>query len=266
MTNLLRGSTFITGAASGIGQHTALAFAKHGITKLALADINLEALRTSNAALKDQFPHVEILTLHLDVRSPSQVREGIAKVVAQFGRLDIAVNNAGISGSGRQTHEIENDEWLGVLDVNLQGVYRCQKEELAVMVKQKDLGPRDGRGRIVNVASMLAVVAPCNRMAHTAYTTSKHGVVGLTKAGANSYGSMGIRINAICPGYVETPLLRNTMAQDPNSPLAADLARTPLKRLATMEEVGDSIVLMTSPMNSFMQGASIVCDGGFTTN
>lgn len=113
---------------------------------------------------------------------------------------------------------------------------------------------------------MLALVAPCNRMAHTAYTTSKHGVIGLTKADANSYGGMGIRINAICPGYVETPLLKNAMAQDPNSPLAADLARTPLRRLATMEEVGDSIVLMASPMNSFMQGASIVCDGGFTTN
>lgn len=97
----------------------------------------MEALQTSNAALKKQFPHVEVLTLHLDVRNPSQVKEGIAKVVAQFGRLDIAVNNAGISGSGRQTHEIENDEWLGVLDVNLQGVYRCQKEELAVMVKQE---------------------------------------------------------------------------------------------------------------------------------
>ncbi|KAL2684915.1 hypothetical protein Neosp_006008 [[Neocosmospora] mangrovei] len=124
-------------AALGIGQHTALAFAKHGITKLALADINLEVLQASNAALKEQFPHVEILTLHLDVRSPSQVKDGIAKVVAQFGRLDIAVNNAGISGSGRQTHEIENDEWLGVLDVNLQGIYRCQKEELAVMVKQE---------------------------------------------------------------------------------------------------------------------------------
>ena len=161
-----------------------------------------------------------------------------------------------------------------------------QLELVMILRISRDLGPRDGRGRIVNVASMLAVVAPCNRMAHTAYTTSKHGtdperlqletqcfsrltlvgVIGLTKADANSYGSMGIRINAICPGYVETPLLRNTMAQDPNSPLAADLARTPLKRLATMEEVGDSIVLMASPMNSFMQGASIVCDGGFTTN
>ncbi|KAM0418710.1 hypothetical protein ACHAPT_012409 [Fusarium lateritium] len=137
MTNLLRGSAFITGAASGIGQHTALAFAKYGITKLALADINLEALQASNAALKEKFPHVEILTLHLDVCNPLQVKAGIKKVVAQFGRLDVAVNNAGISGSGRQTHEIEDDEWLRVLDVNLQGVYRCQKEELAVMVKQE---------------------------------------------------------------------------------------------------------------------------------
>ncbi|KAJ3522582.1 hypothetical protein NM208_g12794 [Fusarium decemcellulare] len=266
MTNLLRGSAFITGAASGIGQHTALAFAKHGVTKLALADINLEALQTANAALKEQYPHVEILALHLDVRDSAQVKEGIAKAVTQFGRLDIAVNNAGIGGSGRKTHEIDDEEWMRILDVNLKGVYRCQKEELAVMVKQEDLGPRDGRGRIINVASMYAIVAPSNHLAHTAYTTAKHGVIGLTKADANSYGGVGIRINAICPGYVETPLLKRMMEQDPNSPLAADLARTPLKRLATMEEVGDAIVLMASPMNSFMQGASMVCDGGFTSN
>ncbi|KAF4969102.1 hypothetical protein FZEAL_10296 [Fusarium zealandicum] len=263
MLSLLRGSAFITGAASG---ESGSVQGPHGITKLALADVNLKALQTSNAALKKQFPDVEILPLHLDVRDASGVREAIARTAAQFGRLDVAVNNAGIGGSGRLTHETDNEEWMRVLDVNLQGVYRCQKEELAVMVNQENLGPRDGRGRIVNVASMLGIVGPSNRHAHTAYSTSKHGVIGLTKADANSYGGVGIRINAICPGYVETPLLTKIMAQDPDSPLAADLARTPLKRLATMDEVGDSIVLLASPMNSFMQGASVICDGGFTTN
>ncbi|KAF4965813.1 hypothetical protein FSARC_6424 [Fusarium sarcochroum] len=275
MTSLLRGSAFITGAASGIGQQTAIAFAQHGVTKLALADVNKETLLASNEALKKQFPNVEVLSLHLDVRDSAQVKEGIAKTVAEFGRLDIAVNNAGISGSGRKTHELEDEEWLRILDVNLQGVYRCQKEELGVMVNQEDLGPRVGRGRIINIGSMYALVAP-NNQDHTAYTTAKHdmnlyadnaaGIIGLTRADANSYGRAGIRINAICPGYVETPLFTNIMSRDPDSPLAVDLARTPLKRLATMEEVADAIVLLASPMNSYMQGASMICDGGFTSN
>lgn len=175
------------------------------------------------------------------------------------------MNNAGVSGSGRKTHELGDDEWLGILDVNLQGVYRCQKEELGVMVNQEDLGPRVGRGRIINVGSMFAFVAP-NNQDHTAYTTAKHGIIGLTKADANSYGPLGIRINAICPGYVETPLLTSIMSRDLDSPLAVDLSRTPLKRLATMEEVADAIVLLASPMNSYMQGASMICDGGFTSN
>lgn len=122
---------------TGIGQYTAIAFAQHGVTKLALADVNLKALEESNAALKERFPDVEILSLHMDVRDAAQVKEGIAKAAAAFGRLDIAVNNAGVGGSGRQTHEIEDEEWIRVVDVNLQGVYRCQKEELGFMVKQE---------------------------------------------------------------------------------------------------------------------------------
>lgn len=102
-----------------------------------MADINQDALSISAGSLKKQFPHVHILPVHLDVRDSTQVKEGIAKIIGEFGRLDIAVNNAGISGSGRKTHELEDDEWLGILDVNLQGVYRCQKEELDVMVNQE---------------------------------------------------------------------------------------------------------------------------------
>ncbi|KAL5603756.1 hypothetical protein FOVSG1_006506 [Fusarium oxysporum f. sp. vasinfectum] len=253
------------GAASGIGQQTAIAFAQHGVTKLALPDVNQEALFLSTEPLKKQFHNVEILSLHVDVCDSIQVKEGITKTVSKFVGLDIAVNNASISGSGQKTHELEDDEWMRILDVNLQGVYRCQKEGLRVMVNQEDLGPRIGRGRIINVGSMYGLVAP-NNQDHTAYTTAKHGTIGLTKADANSYGRVGIRINAICPGYVETPLLTNIMSRDPDSPLAVDLARTPLKRLATMEEVADAIVLLASPINSYMQGASMIYDGGFTSN
>ncbi|KAB5566953.1 3-oxoacyl-reductase [Coniochaeta sp. 2T2.1] len=266
MASLVRGTAFITGAASGIGQHTALSLARHGIRRLALADMNLAALKTSNAALAAKYPHVEILTLEMNVQDTAQVKAGIAATVAKFGRLDIAVNNAGIGGSGQQTHEIAEDEWMKVVDVDLHGVWRCQREELAVMVGQEDLGPREGRGRIINVASMYGLVAPCHTMHHTAYAAAKHGVVGLTKGDANSYGRKNIRINAICPGYVETPLIKASMSLDDGSPLALDIERTALRRMAMMEEIGDTITFLASPMSSFMQGSALVADGGFTSN
>ncbi|KAJ9134834.1 Short-chain dehydrogenase [Coniochaeta hoffmannii] len=265
MASLVRGTAFITGAASGIGQYTALSFAKYGIQRLALADINLAALKKSSAALSAKYPGVEILNLEMNVQDTKQVRAGIAETVKKFGRLDIAVNNAGIGGSGVITHELEEEEWMRVIDIDFNGVWRCQKEELGVMVGQEDLGPREGRGRIINVASMYGVSAPCYTMYQTAYTAAKHGVVGLTRADANSYARQNIRINAICPGYVETPLLA-TMSLEPGSPLALDIERTPMKRMATTEEIGDTITFLASPLSSFMQGAALVADGGFTTS
>ncbi|KAK0385091.1 hypothetical protein NLU13_7569 [Sarocladium strictum] len=264
---LLKGTAFITGAASGIGQAAAIAFARHGITKLALADVNFKALQASNAEIRKSFPHVEILDLEMDVRKTADVKRGIAETVERFGRLDVALNNAGLGGAGRQTHETDEEEWDMVIDIDLNGVRRCQKEEIAVMLKQENLGPREGRGRIINVASMYGLVAPCGTMHHTAYAAAKHGVMGLTKGDANSYGGEhAIRINAICPGYVETPLLTGAMALDGDSPLALDIRRTPLRRMCKMDEIADAIVFLASPMSSFMQGAGLVADGGFTSN
>ncbi|KAI6781279.1 3-oxoacyl-[acyl-carrier-protein] reductase-like protein [Emericellopsis cladophorae] len=266
MASLLRGSAFITGAASGIGQYTAMAFARHGVTRLAIADINASNLEATRATLASTFPQVQILPLHMDVRSKIQVNEGIAQVAKEFGRLDIAVNNAGINGSGRLTHETEDEEIERVLDVNLHGVYRCQKAELAAMVKQEDLGPRDGRGRIINIASMYGLVAPNSRLSHTSYTTAKHGVVGLTRGDANAYADYNIRVNAIAPGYIETPLVEAAMAMTAGTPLMDDLARAPMRRIGSMEEIADSIVCLASRMNSYQTGAVTVVDGGFTSN
>lgn len=137
MASLLKGSAFITGGARGIGQATAFAFARHGITKLALADINTADLEATKKTIAAEFPKVEVLPLHLDVRNKAQVKDGIAELVKRFGRLDIAVNNAGVGGSGKLTHETEDEEIENVLDININGVYRCQKAELAVMVKQE---------------------------------------------------------------------------------------------------------------------------------
>ena len=114
-----------------------MAFAKYGITKLALADANAELLAESNASLKELYPKVEILSLTLNVRNSEEVKAGFAQIIEKFGRLDIAVNNAGVSGMGQQTHEIDEDEWTRVLDVNLHGVWRCQREEISYMLKQE---------------------------------------------------------------------------------------------------------------------------------
>ncbi|VUC25494.1 unnamed protein product [Clonostachys rosea] len=289
MATLLKGAAFITGAASGIGRHTAIAFARHGVKRLAMADIDKGLLTTTYQDVKKMFPNVEVVPIQMDVRDQEQVRRGIAETVSAFGRLDIAVNNAGIGGSGKLTHEAEYEDIERVLDVNLHGVYRCQKEELAVMIKQEDHGPREGRGSIINVTSIYGLVAPNPWIAQTAYTAAKHGkypfiydlfylastylqilyigVIGLTKGDANAYSQYNIRINAIAPGYIGTPLDASSVdTTNPYAPLIQDLGRTPLQRIGLQEECADAIVLMASPMNSYMQGAVQVVDGGFTSN
>ncbi|KYK57669.1 short chain dehydrogenase reductase family oxidoreductase [Drechmeria coniospora] len=261
---LLRGAAFITGAASakthelgpGIGKYTALAFAKHGVSCLALADVNLDALNASVEALREQYPHVETLTLHMDVRKAEEVQLAVSQAVAKFGRLDIAVNNAGVGGKTLLTHELDEAEWQRVIDINLNGVYRCQKEELSVIKSQGDFGSRRGRGVIVNVASMYGL--GCTQKPPNVHAA----ILGFTKADANAYAPDKIRINAICPGYVATPL---TLCAPADSPIHEHVAQTPMQRMAMPEEVADSIVFLASPMSSFMHGAGLVVDGGFTS-
>lgn len=164
MVTLLKGSAFITGAASGIASHhesvltyrgrtvvrsddsnnvsgigksAALAFARHGVKCLAITDINKTGLESTRDALRAAFPDIEILPLHMDVRNTTQVRDSISATARAFGRLDIAVNNAGLGGSGDLTHLTPDEEIENVLDVNLSGVYRCQKAQLALMVEQE---------------------------------------------------------------------------------------------------------------------------------
>ncbi|KAF4784267.1 short-chain dehydrogenase [Colletotrichum scovillei] len=248
MASLLRGAAFITGAASGIGQKTALAFARNGITRLAITDINSQALEATKSLLSEKYPSAEVLTLPLNVRDAAEVKAGIAETVSRFGRLDVAVNNAGIAGKGELTHEVDEEEFGGIVDVDLYGVWRCQKEEIRVMLEQEALGVRCGRGAIINVASIFGVVSPSLFMAQTAYSAAKHGVMGLTKSDANNYGRRGIRINAA------------------GSPLSRYVEMTPLQRLGQPEEIADCITFLASDMSSFMQGSGLVADGGFTAH
>ncbi|KAI3533874.1 short-chain dehydrogenase [Colletotrichum filicis] len=265
MASLLRGAAFITGAASGIGQKTALAFARNGITRLAITDINTQALEATKSLLSEKYPSTEVLTLPLNVRDAAEVKAGIAETVSRFGRLDVAVNNAGIAGKGELTHEVDEEEFGGIVDVDLYGVWRCQREEIRVMLEQEDLGVRRGRGAIVNVASIFGVVSPSLFMAQTAYSAAKHGVMGLTKSDANNYGRRGIRINAICPGWIETPIV-TPFSREAGSPLSQYVEMTPLQRLGQPEEIADCITFLASDMSSFMQGSGLVADGGFTAH
>ncbi|KAI0015715.1 hypothetical protein F4780DRAFT_783923 [Xylariomycetidae sp. FL0641] len=153
------------------------------------------------------------------------------------------------------------EELRGVLDTNLTGAWRCQRAALRRMRGQEDRDKRVGRGAIVNVGSVLSLVAH-GELHHTAYTTSKSGLLGLTRADANTYGRLGIRINAVCPGYVETPLLAEQMKVRPALGNVAD--GTSLGRLAAPDEIADAIAFLASPLASYMQGTAMVVDGGFT--
>lgn len=263
----------------GIGQHTAYALASYGVRQLALCDIRPEALGETAAELKKRHQDVEIIKIEMDTSIEDSVNSAIDQTVSKFSRLDIAINNAGIGGEV-PTDQLEFETWRKVLSVNLDGVWLCQRAQIRQMLKQQPLDPppRGNRGVIVNVASMLGLVASSPGTPAVAYTSSKHGVMGLTKTDAVMYASRGIRINAMCPGYVATPLLQSatviihdqhamTIHADDiqaQGAMAAEVAKVPQQRLGEMEEIADAITFLASPMSSFMTGQGLVVDGGYT--
>lgn len=160
--------------------------------------------------MKEKHPDIELLLIEMDASSENAVNSAIAQTIAAFGRIDIAFNNAGVGGARKHTHDTELSEWQRVMDVNLNGVWLCHRAEIRQMLNQEPLvaGPRGTRGVIVNMASVLGLVAAPNETPACPYAAAKHGVVGLTKTDGIVYASKKIRINAICPGFVATPLVR----------------------------------------------------------
>lgn len=246
---------------TGIGQYTAYALAHHGVKKIAIADINPIALQTTAKELKSRHPNLEIKSLEMDCSSETSIDSGIAETVKAFGRIDIAVNNAGIGSGEYTTANIPTKVWEKVINLNLNGVWMCQRAQIKQMLQQDSLGQREGRGKIINIASMYGHVGSGPTLAATAYVASKHGVMGLTKADASMYAAQGIRINAMCPGYVNTPLLK---ASEETDGMKGEKAKVPLGRFAEMEEIADCVVFLASPMASYMVGAGLISDGGFT--
>ncbi|MBI4862073.1 MAG: SDR family oxidoreductase [Candidatus Riflebacteria bacterium] len=232
----------ITGSASGIGRATALACAREG-ARLVLAD--------REDAGRELATEIEgALFVRTDVRRAAEVEEAVSRAVLRFGRLDGAFNNAGIGIRSTQLHEVEDESWRDVLETNLTGTWYCLKHEIVQMLRQ------GAGGTIVNNASVLALRGG-ERLA--AYSASKHGILGLTRSAALEYGPGRIRVNAVCPGFILTPM---TEAGYPPQVRERVAARTPLGRLGEPTDVAEAVVWLLSDAASFVTGQTITSDGG----
>lgn len=239
----------VTGGASGIGRATVEAFARLGARVTAL-DRNPDTLGRLAAEVDG------VQTRELDVTSAADVDATIDAIAEEHGGLDVAVNNAGISGGLAWLHEAEESYWDSVVDVNLKGVWLCMRAELRHMYRQKS-------GVIVNTASAAGFRGGPG-LAH--YVASKHGVIGLTRTAALEYAPLGIRINAIAPGTVDTPM-SDTFAEERREDPFADAAVRqphPLRPVATAGEIADGILYLAGDLSTFVTGSVLSVDGGFT--
>jgi NAD(P)-dependent dehydrogenase (short-subunit alcohol dehydrogenase family) len=237
----------VTGAASGIGRATALAFAAEG-ARVAILDRTAVALRETEAALKQAGG--EMLAIACDVSIPEQVEAAVAQVVERFGRLDIAFNNAGVENKATPLHEIDLQEWDRVLNINLRGTFVCMKHEIAQMVRQ-------GGGVVVNTSSGAGIRGVAGG---ASYAASKHAIIGITRSAALDYAKQNIRVNAILPGNIETPMMDRFTAGDLQK--AIDLE--PVGRLGKPEEIAEAVLWMSSDLGGFVTGSAVVVDGGWS--
>ncbi len=250
MTRPLEGkAALVTGAASGIGRATALAFATAG-ARVLVADVDGDGGEATAAAGRAAGGSLHFVPC--DVRRGAEVDAMVAHAIDRFGRLDCAVNNAGIEGTLAPIGDCPEEAAARVLDVNLMGVWRCLHAELPRMAAQ-------GGGAIVNTASVAGLVGAGGL---APYVASKHGVVGLTKAAALEYATQGVRVNAICPGLIQTPMVDRLDAASPGV-IQALLAVKPMGRLGSPAEVAAAIVWLCSDAASFTTGHALTVDGGY---
>jgi NAD(P)-dependent dehydrogenase (short-subunit alcohol dehydrogenase family) len=245
------GVALVTGAASGMGLTTARAFAEAGAS-VALADVDADRVR--DAADELTGGGHSVIGVRCDVSVESDVAALIETTVARFGRLDMAFNNAGIMVPPSDAADENIEVFERVNSINLRGVWACMKHELAQMRTQ-------GAGAIVNCSSLGGLVGLPGR---AAYHASKHGVIGLTRSAALEYAPRGVRINAICPGTIETPMVAGMVSKG-ELEIDAAVANQPIGRLGQPEEIAAAVLWLCSPGASFVVGVALPVDGGYTS-
>jgi NAD(P)-dependent dehydrogenase (short-subunit alcohol dehydrogenase family) len=240
----------VTGAASGMGLATARAFAEAGAA-VALADVQENAVRSAAEELVSA-GH-KAIAVRCNVADEAEVAAMVEQTVSTFARLDAAFNNAGVQSPAVETAESSSEEFDRVNAINLRGVWSCMKYELRQMREQ-------GSGAIVNCSSIGGLIGIPGR---ATYHASKHGVIGLTRSAALEYASKGIRINAVCPGTIDTPMVAAMLAKEPDA--MKDIMRDqPIGRLGRPEEIASAVLWLCSPGASFVIGHALAVDGGYT--
>jgi len=239
----------ITGGGSGIGQATALLFGREG-AKVLVADYNAEGGERTVKTIKEAGGTA--IFHAADVSNPQDVDGLMHKVVETYGRLDCAFNNAGIEGQMGNTPECSLENWNRVIAINLTGVFLCMKYEIPLMLKH-------GGGSIVNTASAAGLVGLAGG---SAYVAAKHGVAGLTKTAALEFAQKGIRVNAVCPGFIRTPMVERVLDKGTFSEEQI-FAAEPMHRMGKPEEIAEAVLWLCSDASSFVTGLPMPVDGGY---